>query len=189
MGLFTCAVVGSSKYLLNDEEVKDYTGGRSEKDLVSFMLEALLDEEGVEMAKKLKKGEEVAPFLQSRAIKQLGMKNFNRFIGERDAAMVFFYQPDCLYCNAAKPHFLKAAKMARMNGAKGRGYGIVDCSKEIDLCMGQLVQKYPTFKLYVGGKFLSTFDEPPHFEAIRQFVENAPEAPTVLSKKLTREDL
>ncbi|GFS06922.1 protein disulfide-isomerase A5 [Elysia marginata] len=175
-----------------EQEVRDYKGGRSESDLVNYMLEALLGDEGSEMAKKVSKGEPVVPFLQSRSIKQLGEKNFHKFLGEKDTAMVLFYQPDCLHCQSAKPHFLKAAKTTNPKslGGKGKAFGIVDCSKEIDLCMAEQVNKYPSFKLYIGGKFLASYDETPHFNSLREFVANAPEAPTnTQNKKHTREDL
>ncbi|KAK3757901.1 hypothetical protein RRG08_058817 [Elysia crispata] len=181
------------KFLIpSDSEVKDYKGGRSESDLVAYMLEALLGDEGVEMAKKLNQGDKVVPFLQSRSVKQLGEKNFNKFLGEKDAAMVLFYQPDCHICSAVKPHFLKAAKgiNPKTPGGRGKAFAIVDCNKESELCASEQIWKYPTFKLYIGGKFLASYDETPHYESLRQFVANAPEAPTTISnKKHIREDL
>ena len=47
-----------------------------------FLIRALLGDEGVEMAKKLNQGDKVVPFLQSRSVKQLGEKNFNKFLGK-----------------------------------------------------------------------------------------------------------
>ena len=52
--------------------------------------------------------------------------------GEKDAAMVLFYQPDCHICSAVKPHFLKAAKgiNPKTPGGRGKAFAIVDCNKE-----------------------------------------------------------
>ncbi|RUS69781.1 hypothetical protein EGW08_022456 [Elysia chlorotica] len=151
------------------------------------MLETLFGAEGEEMAKKLNQGEEVVPFLQSRSIKQLGERNFNKFLREKDTALVLFYQPDCHMCMSAKPHFMKAAIN---NPGRGRGYGIVDCSRETDLCDEEKIRKFPSFKLYVGGKLLGSYNQIPHYETLGEFVANAPAAPTNMNhKKHVRDDL
>lgn len=43
-----------------------------------------------------------------------------------------------------------------------------------ELCAVEHIQDYPTFKLFVGGKFLTRYNQSPNFINMRNFVENAP---------------
>ncbi|BFZ22764.1 hypothetical protein BsWGS_25803 [Bradybaena similaris] len=139
------------------------------------MYRALLGDEADDMAaKSLSKKNEptVLPFLQSRSIKALSSANFSQVLSKKDSVvLVMFYNPDCVYCQSAKPHFLKAAKTTQ---AKNRVFAAVDCSQEEQLCAVEHIQDFPTFKLFVGGKFLTRYNQSPNFINMRNFVENAP---------------
>lgn len=43
-----------------------------------------------------------------------------------------------------------------------------------ELCEMENVKSFPTFKLYVGGRFLTKYNQSPNFINMRNFVENAP---------------
>ncbi|CAG5134235.1 unnamed protein product, partial [Candidula unifasciata] len=112
------------------------------------------------------------PFLQSRSVKPLAKHNFTQILSNKDTAtLVMFYDPDCIYCQSAKPHFLKAAKTT---AGKNRLYAAVDCSKEPQLCELENIRSFPTFKLFVGGRFLARYNQSPNFINMRNFLENAP---------------
>ncbi|CAG5127204.1 unnamed protein product [Candidula unifasciata] len=139
------------------------------------MYRALYGDEADEMASRFSAKQNdsgVIPFLDSRSIKPLSSANFSQILGKKDSvALVMFYDPECIYCQSAKPHFLKAAKTAE---AKNRVFATVDCSQEEQLCALEHVKDYPTFKLFVGGKFLARYNQTPNFTTMRNFVENAP---------------
>ncbi|XP_005094049.1 protein disulfide-isomerase A5 [Aplysia californica] len=167
-------------------QVTDYNSGRSQELLVKFMRsqasvasEKVEDEEdaaeALDMAPKQRGIEEPRPsaFVPSRSVQGLVQANFSQYLNDKQAALVMFYDPDCQYCNQAKPHFMKVAKTLQN---KQRGFGSVDCTQEKGLCELEKVTGYPTFKLYVGGKFLSRFAETPNAQTMIRFVENAPVA-------------
>jgi len=87
--------------------------------------------------------------------------------------MVMFYDPECHHCHQSKPHFMKVAKVLN---ARQRGFGSVDCSEEPALCEMEGVKQFPTFKLYVGGKFINSYNAPANAQDMITFVQNAPPA-------------
>lgn len=110
-------------------------------------------------------------FVPSKTVRGLERTNFKNYIDDKHAAMVMFYDPDCHHCHQSKPHFMKVAKTL---SDRHRGFGTVDCSAEPELCKTEGVEAFPTFKLYVGGKYINTFSQPAHAPNMIKFVENAP---------------
>lgn len=132
--------------------------------------------------KQLKKEEPIKPsdFVPTRHVKELERGNFSKFLNNKQAALVMFYDPDCAMCHQSKPHFMKTAKTLSLNQEKDndKGFASVDCTQEPGLCEMEQVENFPTFKLYVGGRFVNNYKSTPNADQMITFVEKAPEPVT-----------
>ncbi|KAH9494457.1 Protein disulfide-isomerase A5 [Bulinus truncatus] len=119
-------------------------------------------------------------FIGSSKITGLLSSNFRDFLGERNIALVMFYDPSCSRCQQMKPHFLKASQVTNR---EGQAFAAVDCTADPELCREELVNALPSFKLYSKGRPVNVFGGRIDYRTLKKYVENAPIAARLPSRE------
>ncbi|KAK7478534.1 hypothetical protein BaRGS_00030206, partial [Batillaria attramentaria] len=132
------------QYFENGKYKSEYSGDRSEDDLVNFFKGP---------SGSTKDSESVLYLTQW--VPALSGDNFTATLGGRTTGLVFFYTNQCPKCGKYWPEFAAAGK-ALTDRAKNI-MATVNCDTYAELCQGEGVRKYPSFAFYSGSKRLEEY--------------------------------
>ncbi|CAH1107569.1 unnamed protein product [Psylliodes chrysocephalus] len=146
-----------------NKNTKDYKGGRTATEFVSFMKEPDLPPTPLSTP-------EPAPEWQiDPSILKLTDSNFKQQLQKNDIVLVMFYAPWCGYCNKMKPDYFKAAK-----DLSAKGYpqcmAMVDCTENPTISDEYNISGFPTLKLFKNGKFVMDYTGKRTHEDLKEFV-------------------
>ncbi|XP_052091657.1 protein disulfide-isomerase A5-like [Mytilus californianus] len=164
-GLYKVQGYPTIKYFKNGIESFEYSGGRKVTDLVSFM-------KNPQPAAPTPPPEPEWSSIKS-AVKHLSDSDFKSQLSKYKASLVMFYAPWCGHCKSSKPIFQNAADSLK---DKQKAFVAVDCTKSRETCNEEKIEGFPTFKLYVGNKFLSEYEGGRSEKDFLKFINNSPEA-------------
>jgi protein disulfide-isomerase A1 len=82
---------------------------------------------------------------------ELDSSNFAQFIKENPVSLVNFFAPWCHFCTELAPHYQSAA-YALLHSTPQLKIATVDCTKQQTLCQQQVVNYYPTLKVFKAGQ-------------------------------------
>jgi len=133
-----------------NKEQKNYEGGRTHKDFVSFMADPLSPFAG-QPPPPPSPEEQWTGLEGSLFLKHLTGAEFDQFLKYKDTVLIMFYAPWCGHCKAMKPDYAAAAKQLTEEGVD-HVLATVDATVEPDLAKKFSVTGYPTLKLFNRGK-------------------------------------
>ncbi|KAJ2773556.1 protein disulfide-isomerase precursor, partial [Coemansia nantahalensis] len=84
------------------------------------------------------------------AVHELTDRTFRGWVGAQRLALVEFYAPWCVYCQALEPSYEMAAGVLKKDGIP---LAKVDCTQNEDLCERMEVGGFPTLKVVEAGAF------------------------------------
>ncbi|KAJ2517658.1 protein disulfide-isomerase precursor [Coemansia sp. RSA 1939] len=84
------------------------------------------------------------------AVRELDASTMHSWVDRQHLALVQFYAPWCLYCQALKPAYEKAAATLEADNVP---LAKVDCTKNAALCDQVGIQGFPTMKVVLDGRF------------------------------------
>ncbi|KAJ2608069.1 protein disulfide-isomerase precursor, partial [Coemansia sp. RSA 1285] len=82
------------------------------------------------------------------AVRELDASTMHSWVDRQHLALVQFYAPWCLYCQALKPAYEKAAATLEADNVP---LAKVDCTKNAALCDQVGIQGFPTMKVVLDG--------------------------------------
>ncbi|XP_059618816.1 protein disulfide-isomerase A5 [Phlebotomus argentipes] len=139
------------KYFSYLKTVKEYDGGRTEKDFVAYL------KGGGESEKKVESPEEAfGTFPGSEHIIQATDDTFDRVLKEHMKVFAFFHASWCGHCKVVKPTISTVAEdLSRMEG--GAKVVAIDASVNSNVAKRFNINGFPTFKMFIDGEFVSDF--------------------------------
>ncbi|KAJ1833433.1 protein disulfide-isomerase precursor [Coemansia sp. RSA 2711] len=89
---------------------------------------------------------------EKSAVHVLTDAGFDAWSDAQELALVEFYAPWCVYCQALAPSYERAAAALEQYGVK---LAKVDCTEEQSLCEEMDINGYPTLKVVVNGDYVA----------------------------------
>jgi protein disulfide-isomerase-like protein len=86
---------------------------------------------------------------QPGEVYMISAKTFDKYLAKGGLVFVKFYAPWCSHCREMEPAWQELAR--RLSDYKNVRIGKVDCTNNVELCMNQHVQAYPTLVLFKNG--------------------------------------
>jgi len=140
-----------------NKEKKDYEGGRTKKDFISFMSDPLSLTAGKPPPPPTAEDEWKA-VEGSLFLKHLNTAEFDEFLQYKDMpVLIMFYAPWCGHCKRMKPDYAAAAKQLTEDQIP-HVLATVDATLEPDLAKKFDVQGYPTLKLFRKGEMMEDYN-------------------------------
>ncbi|XP_030031135.2 protein disulfide-isomerase A5 isoform X1 [Manduca sexta] len=134
-----------------DKQVKEYSGGRKEADLVSYIHSQMGDHETLQKAKTTQDagfgGSVVLAF----------DNDFEQVIAAPTPTFVMFYASWCGHCVSAKPAFSKLATSLKSEKSPVKAIA-VDAAENPKVADFAGIQTLPTFKLFAAGKHVADYE-------------------------------
>ncbi|GAB0097313.1 protein disulfide-isomerase A5 [Sergentomyia squamirostris] len=168
----TCSYYGvkgypTIKYFSYLKTVKDYNGGRVEKDFVAF----LKGGGEVEEPPKQSPEEVFGDYPGAEHLIHMSEGNFDDFIKKHKKLFVFFYAPWCGHCKVVKSTIAEIAEdFSRMeNDVK---IGVIDASENSKIAKRFSIDGFPKFKMFIDGQVAGTFQGERSRSGFKEFIMN-----------------
>ena len=133
----------------NKEPVREYDGGRTKDDFVSFMNDPD-DPRAGKPPPPPSPQEQWAGLEGAEQVLHLEDATFDSVLGGKDHALVAFYAPWCGHCKAMKADYALAA--GELRGEANLALAAVDATAEPKLGQRFEIRGYPTIKYFKRGK-------------------------------------
>lgn len=156
------------KYFSYLKEVKEYSGGRTDKDFIKYLQDPSAADAST-TAGGDQKAEPFGVYPGSDAVLVLTDANFETKTKAENKMVVMFYAPWCRHCTDLKPAFSEAAQTLA-TGKRG-SLGAVDCTVQKRTCEKYKIEGFPTLKYFEMGEFRRDYDSQRTVEAIVEFVK------------------
>lgn len=167
-GVYNVKGYPTIKYFNYLKTVRDYSGGRTEADLVKFLSnpDAQVSEE--ETAAAL---EPFGDFPGVEKVLILSDNNFDDEIKKYERVLVMFFAPWCGHCKRMKADFAKAALMLETDQLNGAKVAAVDCTVQRKLSERFEIHGFPTMKYFENGQVIADYDGKRTAEAMVDFIK------------------
>lgn len=152
------------KYMSYLKDVRDYTGGRTAKDIINF----LKAPEAQEVSNQAKVPVPFGVYPGSNDVLILTESTFEEALKSNKKILIMFYAPWCGHCTNMKPAFAEAAQALKKSG--GGILAAVDCTVNMKIQEKYKINGFPTIKYFENGEFKKDFDGKRTTESIIAFV-------------------